>query len=124
MFDTELTLLEMRYSHPERFEPVETFRSDLHIVPKSQGLGIIGIMEIVFCLFLSKEIKNASGKPASFKQIAKAFEYIFNLNFGNIYDRRDEVYKRKAFNLTKALDFLKNVLEKNRNNKLLKKDEK
>lgn len=77
-------------------------------------MGVIGIVEIVVSIFLSKEIKDRNGKPASLIQIAKAFEYVFNVSLGNIYDKQAEIYNRKTCNLTKALDFLSNTLEQAR----------
>lgn len=73
-------------------------------------MGIIGIAELVVCLFLSGEVKNKDGKPAPLIRIAKAFEQVFNLNFGDIYDKQDALFRRKPYNLTKALDYLKSVI--------------
>ncbi|WP_407920059.1 hypothetical protein [Dysgonomonas capnocytophagoides] len=69
-------------------------------------------MEIAESLFLSKGILNSEGKPASRKQIANIFELMFNVSFGDIYKKADEIYRRKPFNLTKALDALKFLLSK------------
>lgn len=122
----ELELLNLRIQYPDQFLQADAlaFKPDLYIVPKAKGLGIIGVAEIVVSIFLSKEIKDRNGKPATLMQIAKAFEYIFNFSFGSIYDKQAEVYNRKACNLTKALDFKKNSLERNRKNRPHNKNEK
>lgn len=75
-------------------------------------MGIIALVEIAESLFLSKGVLNSNGKPASRKQIATIFELMFNVSFGDIYKKTDEIYRREAFNLTKALDALKFLLSK------------
>jgi len=110
--DSELELLNLKIQHPEQFLKSEqqTFQSDLHIIPKSKDLGIVALAEIVESLYLSQEILNNEGKPASKTQIGNKFELIFNISFGDISDKTSEIYKRKPFNRTKALDFLRNMI--------------
>ena len=119
---SEMELLKLKIQYPERFSLTEelSFKSELYVIPKTKGLGIIGLAELVMSIFLSKEIKNRNGKPASLVQLARAFEYVFNCNFGSIYDKQAEVYNRKSCNLTKSLDFLKGSLERSRKIKPLK----
>lgn len=110
IIDSELILLEKRFTHPERFIKDQIFKSDLHIIPRSKDLGIVGLSEIVESLHLSQKILNNEGKPASKTQIGNLFEIIFNISFGDISDKTSEIYKRKPFNRTKALDFLRNMI--------------
>lgn len=110
VIDSELVLLETRFTHPERFVKEQTFKSDLHVIPKSKDLGIVALAEIVESLYLSQEILNNEGKPASRTQIGDKFELIFNVSFGDISDKTSEIYKRKPFNRTKALDYLRNMI--------------
>ncbi|MFR2398679.1 hypothetical protein [Dysgonomonas mossii] len=110
MIDSELLLLETRFTHPERFVKEQTFKSDLHIIPKSKNLGIVALAEIVESLYLTQEVFNNEGKPASKSQIGYKLELIFNVSFGDISDKTSEIYKRKPFNRTKALDFLRNMI--------------
>lgn len=110
IIDFELTLLEKRFIYPERFEVRQIFKSDLYIIPKSKDLGIVALAEIVESLYLSQEVLNNEGKPASKTQIGNKFELIFNISFGDISDKTSEIYKRKPFNRTKALDFLRNMI--------------
>ncbi len=110
VIDSELVLLETKFTHPERFVKEQTLKSDLHIIPKSKDLGIIALAEIVESLYLSQEVLNNDGKPASKTQIGNKFELIFNVSFGDISDKTSEIYKRKPFNRTKALDFLRNMI--------------
>ena len=109
--ETELLYLKIRY--PEQFhQPEQTFKSDLYIIPKSKGLGIIGMAEIVVGLFLSGEVKDKSGKAVSLTLLAQTFEHAFNFSFGSIYDKQDALFRRKPFNLTKTLDFLKSLINR------------
>lgn len=112
VIDSELSLLEKRFAHPERFVKKQIFKSDLYVVPRSKDLGIIALVEIAEGFFLSKGVLSINGKPASRKQIANIFELIFNVSFGDIYKKTDEIYRRKPFNLTKVLDALKFLLSK------------
>lgn len=104
--------LETRY--PERFRESsqQIFKTDLHIIPKSKGLGIIGFVELVVALFLLGEIYSKNGKPASLSDISNAFEQMFNFNFGSIFKKRIALFERKPCNLTRLLDSLKNLLIK------------
>lgn len=114
MIDAELQLLNLKINYPEQFMLSITteFKSDLYVIPKSKDLGIIGIAEIVLALFLQGQIVGKDGKPVSEARLARGFEQLFNLNFGSIYDKVDEIFNRKPYNLTKTLDALRNTIIK------------
>lgn len=113
VIDSELALLEIRFIHPERFAKEQTFKSDLYIIPKSDdGLGIIGFVELIVALFLLGGIYAKNGKKATLAQIAKGFELMFNFKFGSIYKKQIKLFDRKACNLTRLLDSLRNLLIK------------
>lgn len=118
-----MQLLELKIRYPASFLNTEerSFKSDLYVMPKAKGLGIIGLAELIISIFLSQEIKDQNGRPASLKQLARSFEYIFNCDFGSIYDKQAEVYNRKSCNLTKSLDFLRGVLEQSKKSRDKKK---
>ena len=119
LINTELELLNLKIRHPEQFcqTSQQTFVSDLYILPKSQGLGIVALAEIVIALFLTKKVFQRNGKPANMKQIANVFEKMFNCSFGSIYDQQEKVFSRKPFNRTKTLDFLRSlIIRKDREN--------
>ncbi len=118
--DSETELLHLKIRHPEQFQKLtsQTFKSDLYIIPKSKGLGIIGFVELAVSLFLLGEIYTKTGKHASLSDIAKAFELMFNFSFGSIYKKRITLFDRKPYNLTKLLDSLKNLLLKENKNKM------
>ena len=56
---SEMELLKLKIQYPERFSLTEelSFKSELYVIPKTKGLGIIGLAELVMSIFLSKEIK-------------------------------------------------------------------
>lgn len=112
LLDSELELLRLKIQHPEQFPPTHppTFKSNISLSLKPKGLGIIGMAEIVVSLWLLSEIIGADGKPVPLIRIAKAFEYIFDFSFGDIYDKQEAIFNRKPYNLTKALDTLKNSI--------------
>ena len=116
----------LKFQYPDNFKHTDDaiLKSELYITPKAKGLGIIGMAEIVLSIFLSREVKDRNGKPASLIQIANGFEYVFNFSFGNIYEKRLEITNRKPYNLTKALDFLKNILVQKAKKTPNEKDEK
>lgn len=63
--DSELSLIYLWLEHPGQFRPTvsNTFQSELHIIPKSQGLGIIGLAEVVIALFLTKGYCKKTDSP-------------------------------------------------------------
>lgn len=107
-----MELLNLKIRYPKQFCPhnPQTLQSDLHIIPKSNSLGIIGMAEMVVGLHLSEGIIGTDGKPVPLIQIANIFEQAFNFSFGNIYDKQDALFRRKPYNLTKALDILRNAI--------------
>ena len=116
----ELELLQFRLYHPKQFSNCnpQTFKSNLHLT--INGLGVIGMAEIVIALYLSGEIIGTDGKPIPLIQLANTFESMFNFNFGSIYDKQDAIFNRKSYNVTKALDFLRTIIlreDKKRNHR-------
>ena len=126
IIDSELELLNLKIQHPEQFHKSEqqTFQSDLYILPKSKDLGIVALAEIAIALFFSKRIFQRNGKPAHLIQIADVFQKMFNCNFGSIYDQQEQIFDRKPFNRTKALDFLRNLIIRKEKENKNKQDEK
>ena len=98
-------------------------KSKVYFVPKPKGLGIDSMGEFAVSFTLSKEFFNEEGNPASLIQISKALENAFNFSFGDIYKTKARVFIRKPYNLTKALDYLKNLIVRESRNKKMKKDD-
>ena len=124
IINVELELLSLKIKHPESFvSPISpTSESDLYVIPKSKDLGIIGIAEIVIALFLQGQIVGEDGKPVPEVRLARGFEQLFNLKFGSIYDKVNEVFNRKQYNLTKTLDALRNTIIKEDKKRKNRKD--
>lgn len=72
---------------------------------------------------LSGQFLNDEGKPAPYIHIAQAMEQAFNFTFGNAHKSKERVFKRKPFNLTKALDYLQNLINRESRKKKMKKDD-
>lgn len=97
------------------------YKSEVYFIPKSQGLGIDSMGEFAVSFEFSGQFLNKEGNPAPYIQIAQALEQAFNFNFGDAYKSKARVFKRKPFNLTRALDFLKNLIIRESRNKEDKK---
>ncbi|WP_283687214.1 hypothetical protein [Dysgonomonas sp. Marseille-Q5470] len=92
----------------------------VYFIPKPQGLGIDSLGEFAVSIELSHQFVDEEGKPAPFIHIAKTLENAFNFNFGDVYKSKSRIFSRKPYNLTKALDYLKNLII--RKNKIKKDD--
>lgn len=86
-------------------------------------MGIDSMGEFAVSFDLSNEFFDEEGNPASLIQISKALENAFNFNFGDIYKTKARLFIRKPYNLTKALDYLKNLIVRESRNKKMKKDD-
>ena len=107
-----MELLHLKIQYPEQFQQSaqQPFKSDLYFAPNPKGLGFIGMAEIVVGLQLLSEVPDISGKPAELIQITRAIEHAFNFKFGDIYELKNEIFRRKPYNRTKALDMLRNAI--------------
>jgi hypothetical protein len=86
-------------------------KSKVYFIPKSkEGLGIDSMGEFATTFELSRQFIDEEGKPAHFICIAEALQLAFNFTFGDAYKSKARVFSRKPFNLTRALDHLKNLL--------------
>lgn len=95
----------------------KSIKSKIYFIPKSKGLGIIGLAEFALYLKLSGEFIDNCGKTASLKLMRETLESAFNFKFKDFDRKIHEVFKRKPFNLTKALDYLRNLLIREKRNR-------
>lgn len=102
---------------------VTPYNSKVYFIPKSQGLGIDSMGEFAVSFELSGQFFDEEGKPAHFIHIAHAIAAAFNFTFGDSYKTKGRIFKRKPYNLTKALDYLKNLIVRESRNKKMKKDD-
>lgn len=97
------------------FSPITIFskstKSQIYFIPKpKEGLGIDSMGEFAVSFEFSHQFVDDTGKPAPFIHIAQTLETAFNFSFGDAYKSKERVFKRKPYNLTRALDFLKNLI--------------
>ena len=111
LLNTEIRLIEWRIKYPEQFkqrigkQPL----SPLYLADKTT---LINIMEIVSSLFLSKDIVYQNGKPAYLVDLAKAFEWLFNIMIADCYQQHEDVIKLKPGKLTEFLNGLAELIRK------------
>ena len=110
--ESEIDLLKLTFPKANQHPAcTQTDSPKVYFVPKSKdGLRIDSMGEFATTFELSRQFIDEEGKPAPFICIAKALELAFNFTFGDAYKSKARVFSRKPFNLTKALDYLKNLL--------------
>jgi hypothetical protein len=109
--ESEIELLKLTFRHTSRFSDNQpSDNSKVYFVPKSGGLCIDGMGEFALSFELSRQFLDAQGHPAPLILISQALEQAFHFSFGDIYKSKARIFKRKPYNLTKALDCLKNLI--------------
>lgn len=113
--ESEIDLLKLTFKPTSNKS--KSINSKIYFIPKSKGLGIIGLAEIALYLKLSGEFVDEQGKIVSLKLIRETLELFCNFKFKDFDRKIHEVFKRKPFNLTKALDYLRNLLIREKRNR-------
>lgn len=124
--ESEIDLLKLPFlqaNHPAN-SSVTPHKPKVYFIPDTQRLGIDSMGEFATTFELSGQFIGENGNPAHFIHIAEALQLAFNFTFGDAYKSKGRVFSRKPFNLTKALDYLKNLLIRESRNKSKKQDEK
>lgn len=117
--ESEIDLLKFTFpqtNHPANSTAIPQ-KTKVYFIPDPQRLGIDSMGEIATTFELSGQFLGENGNPAHFIHIAEALELAFNFTFGDAYKSKARVFSRKPFNLTKALDHLKNLLIRESRNK-------
>lgn len=107
------------------FSTTQPDNTKVYFIPKPDGLGIIGMGEIATSLQLTDEFFDENGNPSALSHISEALEQAFNYSHGDVYKSKSTVFRRKPYNRTKALDYLKNLVireKRNRDKEKMKKD--
>lgn len=120
--NAEIELTKLIFSQSGRAPVQNSYNSKVYFVPNSKGLGIDSMGEFALTLDLSKQFMDEEGKPIPFIHIAHTLEDAFNFTFGDAYKSKGRIFIRKPYNLTKALDYLKNLLTRESRNRKMKKD--
>jgi hypothetical protein len=79
--------------------------------------------EIATSLQLTEEFFDENGNPAALSHISEALESAFHYTH-DVYKSKSTIYRRKPYNRTKALDYLKNLIVREGRKKQQNKDEK
>ena len=116
LLSTEIRLIEWRIKYPKQLQqPInKQIISPLFLADKTT---LINIMEMVSGLFLSKDIVYQNGKPAYLVDLAKAFEWLFNIKIGDCYQKHEDVIKRKPGKLTGFLNGLAELIKEEHDKK-------
>lgn len=111
LLNTEIRLIEWRVKYPEQLKQrIEKQNlSPLYLADKTT---LINIMEVISGLFLTKNIVYQNGKPAYLVDLAKAFEWLFNIKISDCHQKHEDVIKRKPGKLTEFLDGLAELIQK------------
>lgn len=120
--NAEIELTKLIFSQSGRAPIQNSYNSKVYFAPNSKGLGIDSMGELALTLDLSKQFMDEEGKPVPFIHIANTLEDAFNFTFGDAYKSKSRIFIRKPYNLTKALDYLKNLLTRESRNRKIKKD--
>jgi hypothetical protein len=96
----------------------------VYFIPDPKRLGIDSMSEFATTFELSGQFIDEEGKLAHYISIVQALQLAFNFTFGDAYKSKARIFSRKPFNLTKALDHLKNLLIRESRNKSKQQDEK
>lgn len=116
IINTEIYIIRLRIKYPEQFRTHFNTQplSPLYLADKT---NLIDIMEMVSGLFLSKDIVYQNGKPAYLVDLAKAFEWLFNIRIGDCYQKHEDVIRRKPGKLTGFLNGLVELIKKEHDKK-------
>ncbi len=123
--ESEIELLKLTFPQVNRQpDNPQSNNSKVYFIPNSkERLGIDSMGELAISFELSGQFLNDEGNPAPYIHIAHALEQAFNFTFGDAYKSKERVFKRKPFNLAKALDYLRNLIIRESRKKKMKKDE-
>jgi len=112
--ESEIDLLKLIFQQTNQpTNNINSHKSKVYFVPKpKEGLGIDSMGEFATTFELSDQFVDEEGKPAPYIHIVHSLENAFNFSFGDAYKSKSRIFSRKPYNLTKALDYLKNLIIK------------
>lgn len=116
IINSELELLNLKIQYPAPFQNRKNnfVSSPLYLTDETY---LIGIMEMVSGLFLSKRVVTHNGTKSPLTEIGRAFEYLFNIKLGDIHKKHESVIKRKPSKVTEFLDTLRKAIAEESKNK-------
>ena len=116
LLNNEIHLVEWRIKYPEQLQQ-RANKQSLSPLFLADKTTLINIMEMISGLFLSKDIVYQNGKTAYLVDLAKAFEWLFNIRIGDCYQKHEDVIKRKPGKLTEFLNGLAELIKKEHDKK-------
>lgn len=116
LINTEIRIINWRIKYPEQFQQ-HVNNSSLSPLYLADNTILINIMEFVSGLFLSKRIIYQNGKSVHLTDLGKAFEWLFNIKFGDYHQKHEDVIKRKSTKITEFLNELAMLIRKKHKNK-------
>lgn len=116
IINSELELLNLKIQYPAPFQNRKNnfVSSPLYLTDETY---LIGIMEMVSGLFLSKRVVTHNGTKSPLTEIGRAFEHLFNIKLGDIHKKHESVIKRKPSKVTEFLDTLRKAIAEESKNK-------
>lgn len=109
LVNTEIRILNMRIKYPVQFQnrkgkfpPSPLYLTD--------ATNLVEIMELVSGLFLSERVVSHNGTKSPLTEIGRAFEYLFNIKFGDIHKKHESVICRQANKRIEFLDMLRKTI--------------
>lgn len=110
LLNTEIRLIEWRIKYSEQLKQ-QIKKQSLSPLYLANKTTLINTMEMVSCLFLSKDIVYQNGKPVYLVDLSKAFEWLFNIKISGCHQKHEDVIKRKPGKLTEFLNGLANLIK-------------
>ena len=109
LVNTEIRILNMRIKYPIQFQNRKNNfpLSPLYLTDET---NLVEIMELVSGLFLTRRVATLTGKASPLTEIGRTFEWLFNIKFGDIHKKHENVICRKANKRTEFLDILRKVI--------------
>lgn len=109
LIDKELELLYRQMEYPKFFINIESeWKSPLYV--DHDKIKLIDLMELVCGLFYTLGIFRFDRKELFLTDVARIFEKMFNISFGDIHKKEEAVIKRKPAKIIEFLDRLKAVI--------------
>ena len=109
IINSELELLHLKIQFPTPFQNRKNSvpPSPLYLTDETY---LVEIMELVSGLSLSKRVVTRTGKESPLTEIGRAFEYLFNIKFGDIHKKHESVICRQANKRIEFLDILRKAI--------------
>ena len=109
LINTEIRILNMRIKYPVQFQ---NRKNKLPLSPLylTDETNLVEIMELVSGLFLSERVVSRNGTKSPLTEIGRAFEYLFNIKFGDIHKKHESVICRQANKRIEFLDILRKAI--------------